>query len=664
MSVVSSPFVEQPDERLDDSTRQVISKLQFQISSSKTEQKLLVESKRELSETYESIIKEKNEEIEKLKLNFDYLYNQRDSANSKLTNSEQISAKTIESLNQTIDGQAKDLSKLERENHDLRSKLSKVTCRREQEHNSLKFLEDENVQLHDRIDELTEINSTLMNDNAQLQDSLNNKATLTYEASLSLRSFNDSLKQKNSFLQQTNNSLQLKIDQLLQNKTSLELLRQKNITLQGKLDNLECLKENFIALEIENLNLKSKFEEYSELLKDTLNQEGTSDNEGVKVFITSFKNLQNNNLILQDKFNRMHIEMGQLSAELNKLRAEKRNELVPKIQSLTEVLKGRQDLIEKLERQKLLNVKEIEFLRELLKSLDRLTPIKQDENIEMKRLEKLVEIHRGEKEALAERLRQLENDVKQSTSVPIVNDTNNDNKRQKRVDVTEDDTIYTSHYKLEQQNITLLSSIKSYENDIKALKTQISQLQQVDSKKQQLKILQLRSNHITKDQIVKQETLDLLRKENQDLLNNLTSESIPRSVFERQENDKQALQIRIDQLTKRITRLREVYSKKSCDVLSIISKFFGYSVEFLPSPINPQDLTSSRIKLVSKYIDSSKEKPYLIVDVHSKSLRANGPAEFKKLCEELVTNWVNGKDQIPCFLGALNLSLYELQHMT
>ena len=136
---------------------------------------------------------------------------------------------------------------------------------------------------------------------------------------------------------------------------------------------------------------------------------------------------------------------------------------------------------------------------------------------------------------------------------------------------------------------------------------------------------------------------------------------VPKSVFARQENDKDILQAKIDQLSKKLNRLKNVYTEKSKEILAIISRFFGYVIEFIPSPINLNDFCS-KIKLVSKYMiqkDKEHSPPYLILDVQSKSLKANGNYEFKTMCEELVSQWVNDKHQIPCFLSALNLKIFE-----
>lgn len=642
----SSPFIDHPRyDDFDDSTKQIISKLQFQISSSKTEQRLLVESKKDLSNQYEQLLKAKNEELESLKVNFEFVYNQREALKSKLENSEQTSLAKIQALQASVDESHSTVKTLERQNYELKSELSLVRNSGDQELNTIKYLEEENEQLQERIDELTTVNGELIDERDQISQRLREEV----DASAGANSYQHTLKTNNLQLQKMNNSLQLKVDLLLQHKTSVEILKQKNHTLQQKLSQLESVQEKCYELEIEALDLKSQLEEFKQVFSEI------DQSVSIKSIVDQFKQVTNNNLVLEDKFNQARIELDQALRELQKVNNEKKNELVPKIQSLTEVLKNRQELVEKLEKQKLLNVKEIQYLRELLKSLDDLSVPKGEDDSEVKRLEKVIEIYKGERDGLIERVKQAEQQQQ-----PIVADPStilNPNGKRPRTTATEDDdTINTAHFKLQKENISLLSTVKSLQDEISSLNSQISKLQQVQTKKEQIKVLQLRANNISKDQLVKQHTIDLLRKENQDLISNSQSDSIPRSVFERQEDDKEILQTKIDQLSKRISRLREVYSKKSCDILSIISKFFGYSVEFLPSPINPEDLTSSRIKLVSKYIQDSSA--YLVIDVNSKMLKANGSNEFKQMCEELVSNWVNGKDQIPCFLGALNLNLY------
>ena len=85
------------DEDSEFNSRQLISNLQFQISSLKTEKSLLQQSKESMAEKYEALLIKKNEEVVSLQNDFDYLFKQRDELQSKYDNSQQINGKTVES---------------------------------------------------------------------------------------------------------------------------------------------------------------------------------------------------------------------------------------------------------------------------------------------------------------------------------------------------------------------------------------------------------------------------------------------------------------------------------------------------------------------------------------------------------------------------------------
>ncbi|CAK7900505.1 spindle assembly checkpoint component Mad1p [[Candida] anglica] len=648
----SSPFVEHPSSQRfhdeQDDTKQTVSKLQFQLSSAHTERKLLMESKNELINKYDALLQGKNEELEVLKSNFDYLYSQRDSWKSKLENADQIQIKSDESYQKQLTQQNKELSKLRTLNIDLTSRCNKSQRESEQIRNTVDYLQEENNSLNERLDDLVEQNSELLNQNNQLVQQVNDNIVKSKHTMSSVAQM-ENLKGKIESLQKTNNTLQSKLDSLLQHKTSVELLKQKNISYQQKINSFAAVEEKCCKLEIENLELKAKLKDFFDIIEGyTETDTRESAQSKINQFIDQFKQIQNTNLILNDKYNEAHQELNLMKDQVSKLEEEKVNELLPKITSLTQVLQSRQELIDKFQKQKLLNVKEIEFLRESLKSMDNLS-IKKDTDVNSKeeyvvKLEKLVDEYRNERDAALKKQEEYKQEPKLGDKRQCLH-------QERDVDIT----------KLEKQNFEILASNKELNDKLKTLELKLKTLEELKEKREQLKVLQLRSNYVSRDQVVKQQTLDVLRKENEELLKPLVANenSVPKAVFERQENDKAILQTKVDQLSKRINRLREVYSKKSCEILSIISKFFGYSVEFLPSPINPEDLSSSRIKLISKYSSKEGDNSYLVIDVHTKSLKAHGTGDFKDLCEDLVTNWVKDKDQIPCFLSALNMSLFE-----
>ena len=100
---------------------------------------------------------------------------------------------------------------------------------------------------------------------------------------------------KSNNLQNINHQLQNKIDQLLQNKTSNELLKQQNQSLLHKLQNLENIESKYLQLEIEKLQLETKYNDLFKALdtaiassneyKDNENTDDTIHTSKVKVLL-------------------------------------------------------------------------------------------------------------------------------------------------------------------------------------------------------------------------------------------------------------------------------------------------------------------------------------------------------------------------------------------
>ncbi|CAG8109104.1 unnamed protein product [Penicillium nalgiovense] len=660
----SSPFVERPrlilDEESDLNSRQIISNLQFQISSLKTEKDLLQQGKDSMADKYEALLTKKNEEITCLQSDFDYVFKQKDELQSKYDNIQQIHGSNVESLQSQLKETVGKFEDIKANKERLYVKYTKLFHENEQVKSDLEFHKNCHNQMNDKVSSLQEEKKDLYKANDELVEKL--ESVSEQLVAITENKINQHLQDQCTELERKNNDLQLKVDLLLQNKTSVELLKQKNISLTNKISLLSSLEEKYCKLEIENIELANKFDVFFKAIHDATEKGDNQTNESaVMEFMNKYKRLQNLNLVLQDKYNQSMTNVSEVQAELSDLK-QRCSEIELKIGSVNESLATKQAFIDKLERQKLLNVKEIEYLRDQLKRLEELNMRRSKEKTDekstdqyMTNLEKLVDEYRTEINTLQ---KQIQSQMPQAAIQA-------GNKRPRLIGDEIQNNFKSQVSILEKENLKLSSTIKNLEFSNKTLEEKLKNLENLESKKNELHILQLKLNPASQDQQIKQQTLDLLNKENQDLIqtfikNEKSNDMIPKSLFERQEFDKSQLQAKIDQLNKRINRLREIYTQKSRDILSVISKFFGYSIEFLPSPINSNNL-SSRIKLVSKYMNNKDESnnAYLVLDMNTKSLKANGNLEFKTLCEDLVTNWVSDKDQIPCFLSALNLSIYE-----
>lgn len=663
----SSPFVEHPRDVFNEESvlnlRQIISSLQFQLSSTKSEKSLLEQSKESLSKRYEEIISKKNEDLSSLEQNVEFLYKEREQLRDKVENQKQIFEQQRQELSQEIDELKGSNSRLLSKNDKLEFKLNNINAKYEHIKSDFNYELSNNDQLNGRIKSLELENKRLSEINDEFSNNLNLAADqLSNDRSLELQTINDNL-------QRTNSQLQLKVDKLLQHKTSTELLKQKNISLSNKVSRLESFEQKCWSLSVENTELKSKFDDYFKIINEYITHEDNDTNESVVMkFVNKLKDLKNNNLVLFDKYSQTQTKLTQLENKLQNLHSKIQHEYLPKIDSLSELNLSKDLQIKKLQDQKMLNNKEIEFLRNSLKNFDRIeaskienerkennNPSSEATNQYLSNLEKLVDQYKLEIDSLQKQA------VKSSSSIG--------EKRPRIVDDAMEVKSMNINTSLDRENVKLQTQVKNLEDEINRLNDKIQSNEKVESQRESIHMVQLKSNPFSKDQLVKQQSLDLLIKENQDLIKKFVEgiddeliDLIPKSVFARQEQDKAILQTKVDQLTKKIHRLKTIYADKSKDILSIISKYFGYTIEFIPSPINPNDL-SSRLKLVSRYLsnkdNSAPSNAYLILDLNSKSLKANGNLEFKSLCEDLVSNWVNEKGQIPCFLSALNLKIYE-----
>lgn len=663
------PFLEQPS-RIDGDNRaskEKLARIEYELSTLKTEKRLLQQSKDAAIGRYEELLAKKNDELLHLQNNFDYLFNQRKDLQSKLLNQKEVASASSSTLNS-------ELKSLATENKALRGKLEKY----ERQFNSISGKCDHlradlnrelqsNDQFRDRIKEMKDENHRL----TKLNDDILERMKALSGQLESNNSFNnyEDLQLRLVSLQKTNNQLQFRVDSLLQQKTSIELLKQKNASLESKISKLERAEEKAELLQLENLELRTKFDEYFGVISTSVqsnNSESTDDS--VLKFVETFKELQNKNLVLFEKLSEVESNVSRLEDTNLRLQDEINQELKPKLENLQNMVIQQENEIKELKKQKVLNSKEIEFLRNSLKSLDSVTAHiqatkisagtdgssketearRQATNQYLSNLEKLVDDYKKEVETL-----RRNSTLPQSVITPA--------KRPRLID--EDDTKTRAAIALRNENLELLAEIRNLKDKLNLVTKKLKLTEKATDSTNH--ILELRSNPFSKDQAIKQETLNRLQDENRSLIAKYVEsrnvESVPRAVFARQENDKDVLQAKIDHLTKRIDRLSSVYAEKSKEIIAVISRYFGYKIEFILSPLNPNEMCS-KIKLVSKYTtrkDLGVSPPYLTLDVHNKSLKANGTYEFKAMCEELVNQWVNEKNQIPCFLSALNLKIYN-----
>ena len=388
---------------------------------------------------------------------------------------------------------------------------------------------------------------------------------------------------------------------------------------------------------------------------------------------------------LFDKFGQLQPELNAKAAEISSLQAEieklKKTAPVDPVSSNTSEAKARA----RLERQKTLAQKEIEYLRAQLKTfetedttnidLDAVPSIDQATKAQISTLEDLVNQYRAELDTANQTL----NSATLSTVPPA-------EKSLKRPSPSpeESERISMLTRKLQTMQNTLTkaeSEHRTLSTELSATKKQLTHLQSTS----RTRILSLRENPTDTFSFEKASTISILRQENKDLhtqLNELQSTSTTRSTRANSTNSTTApstktvpasylasaqseiatLQTQLASSEKRLTRLRQIWSSKSLEFRAAVASLLGWRMDFL---------TGGKFRLTSLFhpslTDEGKEEDErvwdtsFIFDGENGTMKiAGGPkGAFAKEVGALVRFWVEERKEIPGFLAACTMEWVE-----
>ncbi|KAI5868334.1 spindle assembly checkpoint component Mad1 [Durotheca rogersii] len=318
----------------------------------------------------------------------------------------------------------------------------------------------------------------------------------------------------------------------------------------------------------------------------------------------------------------------------------------------------------RVERQRALALKEVEYLRAQLKTFDA-----EDETFDtgkfdeskaarISELERLVDQYKEEVQALQKELSAAEpadpgqqpatgskrgrSDESESEQLGELN-----RKRRKLAD--ELAKLQTQHQVLQKEHEVLQSRLAAAEA---ATKT---------------RILSLRSNPTSDFEAVKTATLAALKQENRDLLAQLQREPrggargggsaavVPASQLAAARREVEEAQRETASAQKTARRLREVWGAKSREFKEAIFSTLGWTVTFLPG---------GKMRVESVYCASASaedQERSIVFDGERGTMKvAGGPhSPFARRIADQIQFWVRDKGCIPGFLAALTLEFYE-----
>lgn len=312
----------------------------------------------------------------------------------------------------------------------------------------------------------------------------------------------------------------------------------------------------------------------------------------------------------------------------------------------------------RLERQRALAVKEVEYLREQLRTFDSEEQTYHGENQfdeqKSKRiadLEALVDEHRNELQTLNAEIAKLEKSTPAPSQSPL--------KRQREEDPDSHQLgqISRKNRKLQDTLSSIQSAHALLRSENTALQTQLTSLQQSSK----TRILTLRSNPTATAEAIKQTTLATLRRENADLLatieeryDSIGTKMIPYSTLESLRLEKTSADALVAEKEKRMLRLKQIWGNKSLELREAIFSLLGWKMEFRPNG-------KFALSLNTGAEEGEGEECTLVFDGENGTMKVSGGVEsaFGREVGPLVRVWVEGRKCIPGLMASILLGKLE-----
>ncbi|KAJ4406328.1 coiled-coil domain-containing protein mad1 [Neurospora sp. IMI 360204] len=313
----------------------------------------------------------------------------------------------------------------------------------------------------------------------------------------------------------------------------------------------------------------------------------------------------------------------------------------------------------RLDRQRALAVKEVEYLRAQLKTFDMEDVTMQPEQLDeqkakrIQELEDLVDKYKEEVNTLHADLTSVES-ATTSPVQPVLAGA----KRPRETDETESEQLG----QLARKNRKLQSEFSDLQTAHRILQKEHEvTTSQLAAAKDQLKtrILSLRDNPTSEYEKIKTDTLKALQLENAELLAHLERQptlfaTVPATQIAALKREISAAQAETASAQKRADRLKQVWAAKSAEFKEAVFSTLGWTVTFIPG---------GKMRVESVYYPSKTEEHEnsIVFDGEKGTMKVGGGprSEFANRIADNIRFWVRERGEVPCFLAALTLEFYE-----
>ncbi|KAL2134687.1 hypothetical protein VTI74DRAFT_11091 [Chaetomium olivicolor] len=312
----------------------------------------------------------------------------------------------------------------------------------------------------------------------------------------------------------------------------------------------------------------------------------------------------------------------------------------------------------RLDRQRALAVKEVEYLRAQLKTFDMEDMTLQPDSVDQQKLkriqelEDLVDKYKAEVSTLHADLTSLES-ASTSPAQPVVGS--------KRPHAN-DDAEHEQLGQLARKNRKLQSELSDLQTAHRLLQKEheVTTSQLAAAKSQlQTRILSLRSNPTSDHEAVKASTLAALKLENAELRAHIERQptlfaTVPATQLAALQREIADAKAETASAHKSARRLKEVWASKSAEFKEAVFSTLGWTVTFIPG---------GKMRVESVYYPSQTDEHEnsIVFDGEKGTMKVGGGprSAFAQRIGDNIKFWVRERGCVPCFLAALTLEFWE-----
>lgn len=441
---------------------------------------------------------------------------------------------------------------------------------------------------------------------------------------------------------------------------AVELVEEEKLMLENKLRLMDDLRNDLREAQLQRQILEDERQSWTSYLQNEGEAMGQIEFDSPEALARALVQLRVENVSLVER-------LGQLKPELSE-----KDEIIKNLENEHITVKAEIEKLRtsgdgrvkaRLERQRALAIKEVEYLRDQLKTYNDEEQNLSSENHfdeqkakQIQDLESLVDQYRAELKNLNNELTKRENDF----TLP-----NSSSLKRSREDEPEEQSGQLSRKirKLQDELSALQNKYAILEKDHSAALVQLTSLQ----KSSKTRILSLRNNPTSTVEAIKTSTLNTLRAENAALLAQLEDPSrspplevVPISTLDNARAEYQALQAVVADREKQMLRNKQVYTKVASELREAVANLLGWE-------ITPMSSGRMRVKSLFNPGDNpnsdgeGQSENSLIFDGDTGQFKVStGPgSEFAREIRPLIQFWVEDRKTIPLFLAAATMEFYD-----